>query len=108
MRSHQGFFYRPVHVDVSIGSKTAHKACVLLFFGARDIFLAARPSGRISKDAAWYYPIHLSGENLPASMAARLRAIVLRAKSRKSLTIVKRISSIPIGFGCDTSCFVGD
>ncbi|MGC2455712.1 MAG: 3'-5' exonuclease [Pseudolabrys sp.] len=47
-------------------------------------------------------------ENLPASMAARLRAIVLRAKSRKSLTIVKRISSIPIGFGCDTSCFVGD
>ena len=37
-------------------------------------------------------------ENLPASMAARLRAIVLRAKSRKSLTIVKRISSIPMRY----------
>jgi hypothetical protein len=47
-------------------------------------------------------------ESPPASMVVRLRAIVLRAKSRRSLTIVKRISSIPTGFGCDTSCFVGD
>jgi hypothetical protein len=40
--------------------------------------------------------------------SVRVRAIILRAESRKSLTIVKRTSSIPIGFGFDMNCFVDD
>src|SRR5215471_8041592 len=46
-------------------------------------------------------------ESQTACMVVKLHAIALMAGLRKWPTIVKRISSTPIGFGCGTSCFAG-
>src|SRR5262249_5087019 len=88
------YLYVPTSTDIP----TTRSICVTFF-----LHLRRRRRQRSMKFAkSWGCK-----ESQTACMVAKLLVIALMAGLRKWPTIVKRISSTPIGFGCGTSCFVG-